>query len=279
MPKMMSSLEWFEKLRKKYREIVWYAKGFTTGLPETVVDCRTFQNERLLLVPGYLGQKDPIPSIGYMPEGQMYSTWLPRYGRERGDWHPSFNIRRGGLVFDFTFDPAARKDLIGQLEEHVLRALYDGPFKERSFFMDPKFELRHPSNKPDLTKSTTCVEFSHTGDAIPGLCLGEVMVNDWTFFMPESPERTAIQMLIDLEQAEAEQKKYHQRDASRNPWRRSQCKVACSFPNAPTSAVGAFCFKSARAEAARLVALDPELKNYPALSLRAAAADRQMHLE
>jgi ATP-dependent DNA helicase RecG len=37
--------------------------------------------------------------------------------------------------------------------------------------------------------------------------------------------------------------------------------------------------EAARVEAASLVARDPELRNYPALSLRAAAADRQMHLE
>jgi ATP-dependent DNA helicase RecG len=37
--------------------------------------------------------------------------------------------------------------------------------------------------------------------------------------------------------------------------------------------------EAARTEAARLVALDPELKNYPALSRRAATADKEMHLE
>jgi len=37
--------------------------------------------------------------------------------------------------------------------------------------------------------------------------------------------------------------------------------------------------EAARAEAARVVASDPELKNHPALLLRAYLADRQMHLE
>ncbi|MDP1690297.1 MAG: ATP-dependent DNA helicase RecG [bacterium] len=37
--------------------------------------------------------------------------------------------------------------------------------------------------------------------------------------------------------------------------------------------------EAARTEAATLVADDPDLRNYPALSLRAATADRQMHLE
>ena len=37
--------------------------------------------------------------------------------------------------------------------------------------------------------------------------------------------------------------------------------------------------QAARAEAATLVASDPELKKYPALALRATTADRQMHLE
>lgn len=37
--------------------------------------------------------------------------------------------------------------------------------------------------------------------------------------------------------------------------------------------------EAARTEAARLVAADPELKNYPALSLRARAAGEEMHLE
>jgi ATP-dependent DNA helicase RecG len=37
--------------------------------------------------------------------------------------------------------------------------------------------------------------------------------------------------------------------------------------------------EAARTEAARLVAADPDLKNHPALSLRAHTADREMHLE
>ncbi|MSU74563.1 ATP-dependent DNA helicase RecG [Candidatus Kaiserbacteria bacterium] len=37
--------------------------------------------------------------------------------------------------------------------------------------------------------------------------------------------------------------------------------------------------EAARTEAAALVARDPELKNYPSLSLRALTADKQMHLE
>ncbi len=37
--------------------------------------------------------------------------------------------------------------------------------------------------------------------------------------------------------------------------------------------------EAARAEAARLIAADPELKAHPALSLRATTTDRQMHLE
>ncbi|MFH1178283.1 MAG: ATP-dependent DNA helicase RecG [bacterium] len=37
--------------------------------------------------------------------------------------------------------------------------------------------------------------------------------------------------------------------------------------------------EAARTEAAALVAADPELKNYPALSLRAHTADKEMHLE
>lgn len=215
MPTMMSSLELFEKLRKKYREIDWHSNGFSDGESPTVVDYRIFRDEKLLLVPGFLGYKDSIPRTVCTSQGQRYDVWLPRYGREGSNWRPSFNIRCGGLVFDFTFDPTTEKDLMDQLEEPVLRALYDGPFKERRFFMDTKFELRHPSNKPSLAKSTTYVEFSHTGDAIPGLCLGEVMTHDWTFFIPEGPEREMVQMAIDLEQAQAEQEKYHQRDPKR----------------------------------------------------------------
>lgn len=37
--------------------------------------------------------------------------------------------------------------------------------------------------------------------------------------------------------------------------------------------------EAARAEAARVVSLDPELKNHPALSLRSSLASREMHLE
>lgn len=216
MPTTTNSLELFEKLQKKYRRIAWHSNGFSTSEESpTIVEGRFLQNEELLLIPGFLGYKDPISHTGYTSQGQMYSIWLPRYGRERSDWHPSFNIRCGGLAFDFTFDPTTGRGLIGQLEEAALRALRHGPFKERCFFMDPKFELRHPSNKPSLTKSTTYVEFSHTGDTIPGLYLGEVMVHDWTFFIPECPEREVIQMVLDLEQAQAERKEYHQRDPKR----------------------------------------------------------------
>jgi ATP-dependent DNA helicase RecG len=37
--------------------------------------------------------------------------------------------------------------------------------------------------------------------------------------------------------------------------------------------------EAARTEAARLVALDPDLQHYPALALRAHTADKEMHLE
>ena len=37
--------------------------------------------------------------------------------------------------------------------------------------------------------------------------------------------------------------------------------------------------EAARLEAARLIEHDPELRNHPALALRAARADKQMHLE
>jgi len=37
--------------------------------------------------------------------------------------------------------------------------------------------------------------------------------------------------------------------------------------------------EAARAEAANLVAADPDLKNHPALTLRAATTDKEMHLE
>lgn len=215
MPTMMNSLELFEKLRRKYREITWHSDGFFNGISPTVDDFRIFRNEKLLLVPGFLGYKDPIPrtasSPGYMP----HSVWLPRHGRESSDWHPSFNIRTGAFVFDFSFNPAMEKDLVDQLEETVLWTLRARVFEVRDFFIDPKFELRHPSNKPDLIKSTIYVEFSHTGDSIPGLFLGEVMVSNWTFFIPEGPEREIVQMAIDLEQARAERKEYHQRDPKR----------------------------------------------------------------
>lgn len=201
-----SPLELFKKLQKRHREITWHSDGFSRV---------ESSNEKLLLVPGFLGYKDSIPRTAYTPKGQMYDVWLPRYGKDRSDWHPSFNIRCGGLAFDFTFDPATEKGLKDQLEETMLRALRYGPFKELCFFMDPKFELRHPSNKPDLVKSTTNVEFSHTGDPVPGLFLGEVRVHDWTFFIPEGPEREIVQMAIDLEQAQTEQEKYHQQDPKR----------------------------------------------------------------
>lgn len=220
-----SSFELFEKLRKKYRQIVWHSDGFSNEVsPEvpltslTLVDDQIPRNEKLLLVPGFRGHKDSILRTAYASPGQMpFDVWLPRYGRERNDWRPSFNIRTGALVFNFFFNPEKEKDLIDQLEETVLRTLRARVFKERCFFMDPKFELRHPSNKPDLAKSTTNVEFSHTGDPIPGLSLGEVRVYNWTFFIPEGPEREIIQIVLDLEEAEKEQKKYHQQDPHREP--------------------------------------------------------------
>lgn len=211
-----SSLGLFEKLRKKYREITWHSSGFSNAAsPEvslkslTLVDGRIPRNEKLLLVPGFLGYKDPIPRTA--------DVWLPRYEREKSDWRPSFNIRTGALMFNFFFNPEMEKDLVDQLEETVLQTLRARVFKERCFFMDPKFELWHPSNKPDLVKSTIQVGFSHTGGPIPGLFLGEVRVHDWTFFIPEGPERGIIQIVLDLEEAENEQKKYHQQDPHREP--------------------------------------------------------------
>lgn len=99
-----------------------------------------------------------------------------------------------------------------QLEEAVMQALHTGPFKGRRFFMDPK--LDEPTHFR-MDYSWRRVNFSIEGDPIQGLHLGVVMARDWTFFIPEGPERLAIKRAIDLESAQVEQEKYHARDPAR----------------------------------------------------------------
>ena len=56
------------------------------------------------------------------------------------------------------------------------------------------------------------VQFSVEGGSIPGLNLVELCVWDWTFFIPDGPEKLAIQTALDLELETWRQRQYHARD-------------------------------------------------------------------
>lgn len=210
MSTKISSLELFKRLQPRFREITWHANGFTTEEPyRFVVDGLILQDENLLLAPGYLGQKEPIPSTGRAPEGGTYSFWWSDHGMGRKDCRPSFQFREGNLAFNFTFDPAAKEAMKYQLEKAAERALFDGPFKGRRFFMEPKFG--YPISTCAYYGSVE-IKFSNEGNPVTGLHLGEATAHDWTFFIPDGPERVAIKTAIDLEHAQAVQEKYHQQD-------------------------------------------------------------------
>ncbi|OYV63284.1 MAG: hypothetical protein B7X03_02520 [Parcubacteria group bacterium 21-58-10] len=210
MSRKINSLELFKRLQPKFREITWHANGFTTEEPyKFVVEGLILRNENLLLVPGFLGKDEPIPSTGHTPGGQMYSTWWSDYGTGQKDCRPSFQFREGNLAFNFAFDPSVGKAMKYQLEKAAERALLNGPFKGRRFFMDPKLRFHH--------RGLIDVEFHTDGHGpISGLYLGEATAHDWTFFIPEGPERRAIQAAIDLEHAQDEQVKYHEQDPVRS---------------------------------------------------------------
>ena len=223
----ISSLELFKRLQPKFREITWHANGFTTEEPHRfVVDGLILQNENLLLAPGYLGQKEPISSMATMPKGPMYQFWWADHGMGRKDCRPSFQFREGNLAFNFTFDPAAKEAMKYQLEKAAERALFDGPFKGRRFFMEPKFG--YPISTCAYYGSVE-VKFSNEGNPVTGLHLGEATAHDWTFFIPDGPERTAIQTAIDLECARDAQEEYHGHDPVRSTVRELQAQLGESL--------------------------------------------------
>jgi hypothetical protein len=199
MTEKMSSRKLFKRLQPKFNEITWHADEFT--------------NESLLLIPGF--GENPISRQACTPEGQFYSVWWSDYNGNLGreDRRPSFNIREGNLVFGFSFDPTSKEKMEHQLEKAVIQKLYDGPFKGRHFFMRPD-NFEHTPFHAGIP-SIIPVKFSIDGDMIQGLRLGEIMAHDWKFFIPEGPERVAIQTLIDLEYAQDEQEKYHRLDPAK----------------------------------------------------------------
>ena len=186
--KETSSVELFREFQPRFSEITWYADKLI--------------GESLLLTLGYRAQRIPIPFMVRNQEETIHLWWS---GREAGrkDNRPAFNFREGKLAFNFVFDPSNGMGTEDQLKMAMIRAVYDGPFKERRFFMGPS---------PETSCSWFChlfripIEF-RTDDRgpIPGLRLGEAVAYDWKFFIPGGPKRAAIQAAVDLERVQSMQ--------------------------------------------------------------------------
>jgi hypothetical protein len=207
MGKKISSLDLFKRLQPRFREIIWYPSQFSTEDSPVVRNRLIIQGENLLLIPGFLGKAEPISRHGRSSEGRTYSAWWARGGEPKC---PAFQVRTGGLAFSFVFDPSSEEEMGRQFTKAAVVALYEGPFKGRRFFMDPKFD------RPGFIVGAADISFSVAGDPIPGFYPGEATAHDWTFFIPEGPERAAVQAAVDLEDAEAVQRRYHEQDPTRH---------------------------------------------------------------
>lgn len=178
MNRDVSSTGLFMRFQPKFKEIVWHANEI--------------QGESLLLAPGYFGRGIPIPPVLQLEWEVTYVWW------SNENYRQAFNLREGKLALSFSFDPSGK--LFGyQLAEAVMRAIYDGPFKGRRFFMKPKSEIQsrfcHFFRIP--------IDFrTDGGPPIPGLHLGEATAYDWRFFIPEGLERETIQAAVDIERAQ-----------------------------------------------------------------------------
>lgn len=207
----VNSLSLFKRFQPKFREITWHSYGYVTEESPKVVEGRIFQDESILLVPGRIGLEDPIPSREH---------WSLNDGKGgRPDHRSMFQIRKGNLAFEFIFDPSLEVSIGNQLERSIMKSLYAGPFKGRRFFMDP--ELKNGS----INCGSIDVKFSIEGDPIYGLSIGGMTARDWTLFISGARERRAIQTAIDLEVAQAEQKKHHEQDPHKYTVRALQEKL------------------------------------------------------
>lgn len=206
------SVALFKSFQPRFSEITWHTNRLVTEWPcWSVANDMIFQGEKLLLAPGYLGQDGPIPFVVHTSQGTFHQFWWSNYGegsnytKGRKDNRPSFHVREGNLAFHFVFDPSQEEAVGRQLERAVMRAVYEGPFKGRRFFMRPKLEIQ---DRRFCRLSIIPVEFYTNGRPIAGLHLGEAMAYDWKFFIPDGPERAAIQAAVDLEYAQDVQERH-----------------------------------------------------------------------
>lgn len=214
----VNSLSLFKRFQPKFREIEWHPhERGVLHLNERGPLYGTMYKELFPLSPGYLGSGEIIPDTEKDAGGRQSSVWWSQLT-------PSFNVREGALRFGFVFDPESKEEIEEQVGRAIVKALNDGPFKGRRFSMDPvykkpgdtiDFDLKIRGTKVCLDSELDgmMVKFSVDGDPIQGLGFGEgFMATKWHFFIPDGPERKAIQAAIDLEAAMTEQQKHHEQD-------------------------------------------------------------------
>lgn len=216
----VNSLSLFKRFQPKFREIEWHPhERGVLHLNERGPLYDTMYKELFPLSPGYLGSGEIIPNTECTDGGSRSNVWWTQLT-------PSFNIREGLLRFGFVFDPESKEEIEEQVGRAIVKALYDGPFKGRRFFMDPVYKKHGDTIGRDLWVHGTkvcldseldgmIVEFSidDSDNPIHGLDFGQaVMASKWHFFIPDGPERRAIQAAIDLEAAMVEQQKHHEQD-------------------------------------------------------------------
>lgn len=184
MTSRINSVELFRKFQPRFSEIVWHADGF--------------QGENLLLAPGYFGHRDPIPPMLEDSESVMHLWWSDTEAGKK-DRRPSFDVREGNLAFNFNFDPSKKEPMEAQFERAVMLAIYDGPFRGRRFFMSPRLEVSDYHQFCPLYRIPIGFHTDGYYGPILGLHLGKGTVCNWRFFIPEGPEREAIQAAAELE--------------------------------------------------------------------------------
>ena len=112
----------------------------------------------------------------------------------------SINVRKAKLEFSIAYKHTKKGSLREQMRDACWQAILEGPFKGRSFYMDPKEEDIAPHFESDWNQQIG-MQFSHDGEEIPGLHLVQNMsAPHWNYFVPsESPEGEAIKAAIMLE--------------------------------------------------------------------------------
>ncbi|MDP3958146.1 MAG: hypothetical protein Q8Q36_01615 [bacterium] len=235
----MSPVALFKRFQPRFREIAWHPAGFICEyLDEKPTRERWLRKERIQLAPGYLGQKGPIGMSYQDSEGQVEFPLRSFWWYERAPTgelesrYTSFHVRKGGLRFNFSFDPASALDMGDQFEAAVVRTLYEGPFKGKRFFMDPGKHAEDPIfTRPPL--HFIPVKFSTDGKSIPGLDLCPATAATWEFFIPEGPERKAIRAAVELENTRNAQEEYHAKDPSRKRVREIMARLENSLASIP----------------------------------------------